>query len=56
MHFPRQRNGISKLYRRFKWNQNGPEKSISNLELISITKYNRGLKVYKIRELLSTIY
>jgi hypothetical protein len=32
------------------------KKSINNLGLASITKRNRDLKVYEIREFLSTIY
>jgi hypothetical protein len=36
--------------------KNRPEKSVSNIGLARITKCNRGLRVYEIRELLLTIY
>jgi hypothetical protein len=54
--FHAKKNGISGLYCGFKRNQNGLKKNIGNLRLASITKYNRDLRVYKIREFLSTIY
>jgi hypothetical protein len=56
MHFPCQRNGISKLYYGFRWNQNGLKESINNLKLAGIIKRDKGSKVHEIRELLSTVY
>jgi hypothetical protein len=56
MHFLCQKNGISKLHYGFRWNQDRPEKNIGSLELTYTTKCDRDLKVYRIREFLSTIH